>query len=306
MPEKPICPVCDKPLIHISSVRDRDCYYVTCDLCGEYETSGEVCKYLKGNSHEGKKYVLSGVLRNAYRNGKKMLVLMTNYKSIIDSANLPKNPFETIERILLYIFYKMDYKSIIETISISIEKDFPIFYLRSGAELDSYLIEMKRLDFISGDNGHLKITLNGWKKVDEINKYKPDSDQAFIAMSFHESLKSVYDNGIMPALEETGFHPYRVDTDQTVIKIDDAIIAEIRRSGLLIVDCTGNRPAVYFEAGFAIGLGIPVIWTCREDCVKDLCFDTRQYNHLIWKNESEFKEKLTSRIAANFPTHIKR
>ncbi len=33
----------------------------------------------------------------------------------------------------------------------------------------------------------------------------------------------------------------------------------------MIADFTGHRGGVYFEAGFAHGLGIPVIWTCRED-----------------------------------------
>ncbi|MBZ0167218.1 MAG: nucleoside 2-deoxyribosyltransferase, partial [Candidatus Omnitrophica bacterium] len=55
---------------------------------------------------------------------------------------------------------------------------------------------------------------------------------------------------------------------------------------------------VYFEAGFAYGLGIPVIWCCREDNIKKLHFDTRQYNHLLWSNAKELKNKLISRIKA--------
>ena len=32
---------------------------------------------------------------------------------------------------------------------------------------------------------------------------------------------------------------------------------------------------VHYEAGFAHGLGIPVIYTCRADCKDYLRFDTR-------------------------------
>ena len=40
---------------------------------------------------------------------------------------------------------------------------------------------------------------------------------------------------------------------------------QIRKSKFLIADFTGQRGGVYYEAGFAYGLGLPVIWTCRKD-----------------------------------------
>jgi hypothetical protein len=54
-----------------------------------------------------------------------------------------------------------------------------------------------------------------------------------------------------------------------------------------------------------MGLGIPIIWTCREDYVEQLCFDTRQYPHIKWKKESELKEQLINRIEANFPGRLR-
>lgn len=81
-------------------------------------------------------------------------------------------------------------------------------------------------------------------------------------------------------------------------KIDDRIIAEIRQSSLIVADFTGQRGGVYFEAGFAKGLGIPVIWTCHEDGVENLHFDTRQYNHIVWESPEDLKTKLINRISA--------
>ncbi len=88
-------------------------------------------------------------------------------------------------------------------------------------------------------------------------------------------------------------------------KIDDLIIAEIRKSGLLVADFTKQRGGVYFEAGFAMGLGIPVIWTCRSDDVEKLNFDTRQYNHIIWTDADDLKKKLQLRIEASIPNRPK-
>ena len=59
---------------------------------------------------------------------------------------------------------------------------------------------------------------------------------------------------------------------------------------------TGHRGGVYFEAGFALGLGREVIWTCRKDDMKDLHFDIRQYNTLDWEDPEDLATRLQHRI----------
>ena len=61
---------------------------------------------------------------------------------------------------------------------------------------------------------------------------------------------------------------------------------------------SGARGSVYYEAGFAQGLKIPVIFTCRKNAIKRIHFDTRQYNHIVWETPVELKDRLTNRIAA--------
>ena len=124
-------------------------------------------------------------------------------------------------------------------------------------------------------------------------------------MWFHNDLNDSWENGLKPALKQTGYDPIRLDRTEYNEKIDDRIVAEIRKSGLLIADFTGQRGSVYFEAGFAMGLGIPVIWTCRDTDINDLHFDTRQYNYIVWKDTEELKERLINRIEATLPNRPK-
>ena len=79
-----------------------------------------------------------------------------------------------------------------------------------------------------------------------------------------------------------GYDPLRIDRVEHVAKIDDEIVAQIRRSRFVLADFTGHRGGVYFEAGFALGLNLPVIWTCRQDAVDQLHFrhPPIQYPHL--------------------------
>ena len=121
-------------------------------------------------------------------------------------------------------------------------------------------------------------------------------------MWFDDSVTGAYEEGIVPAIRASGFEPKRIDRDQSVDKIDDAIIAELKRSRFLIADFThgkeGARGGVYYEAGFAHGLGIPVIFTCRKDKIDELHFDTRQYAHIVWDSPKELRTLLRDRILA--------
>ena len=121
-------------------------------------------------------------------------------------------------------------------------------------------------------------------------------------MWFAPSMDEMFENGIKPAVEIDGETKcMRIDLKEHNNKICDEIIAEIRRSKYLIADFTGQRGGVYFEAGFAQGLGIPVIWTVKSSAVKSLHFDTRQYNHIVYKNAEDLRRKLRNRIRATIP-----
>ncbi len=74
-----------------------------------------------------------------------------------------------------------------------------------------------------------------------------------------------YDEAIVTAIEASGFEKYRVDKDELSNEwIPDTIVKQIRKSKFLIADLTGNRGGVYYEAGFAEGLGLQVIYTCNK------------------------------------------
>ncbi len=145
------------------------------------------------------------------------------------------------------------------------------------------------------------VTVAGHSRVAD-QQAKIVSSQAFVAMWFDDSVTSAYEQGIVPAIRASGFEPMRIDRNPSVDKIDDAIIAEIRRSRFLIADFThgedGARGGVYYEAGFAHGLGIPVIFTCRKDQIDKLHFDTRQYAHIVWDSPEELRTLLRDRILA--------
>ena len=147
-----------------------------------------------------------------------------------------------------------------------------------------------------------RITVSGYSHLASLERSSLDSSKAFVAMWFDDSMTELWENGIRAAIVDAGYQAMRVDQKEHVNKIDDEIIAEIRRSRFVVADFThgsdGSRGGVYYEAGFAHGLDLPVIFTCRQDVLGQVHFDTRQYNHIVWKTPEELRDKLSKRIAA--------
>jgi hypothetical protein len=170
----------------------------------------------------------------------------------------------------------------------------------------SFVVElraMERMGLIevggaSGDSAKVRITPEGWQHINELSISGPESQGAFVAMWFDESTNLAYRQAIKPAVEDAGFEPVRIDLKEHNNKICDEIVAEIRKSRFMIADFTGQRGGVYFEAGFAQGLGLPVIWIVHKDEVDHLHFDTRQYNHIVYTDAQDLHDQLYNRIAA--------
>ena len=123
-------------------------------------------------------------------------------------------------------------------------------------------------------------------------------EKAFVAMWFKEEVKPAYDDGIAPAIVDTGYSPIKLDLEEYSDSIIDRVIAEIKESRFVVADFTGQRGGVYFEAGFARGLGLNVIWTCQRDQIGELHFDVKGFNVIDWVDEKDLRERLFNRIRA--------
>ncbi len=117
-------------------------------------------------------------------------------------------------------------------------------------------------------------------------------------MSFSKDQAPVWSEVIEPAIVDAGYRPIRVDKYEHSQRIDDEIIAQIRRCRFLVADFTEQKKGVYFEAGFSLGLGRNVIWMCKGSDKDNLHFDTRQYNHILYDDFAKARKALTDRIVA--------
>ena len=127
------------------------------------------------------------------------------------------------------------------------------------------------------------VTAEGWEEAESFEKPPALREKAFVAMWFNDLVKPAFHEGIAPAITETGYSPIRIDFQEHSDSVIDRIIAEIKEARFVVADFTGHRGGVYFEAGFARGLGLNVIWTCKDDHLEDLHFDVKGFNVIVWK-----------------------
>lgn len=286
------CPVCEEQ-IQYSQIGSRDAYSVKCPRCGNYNIVRTALANLRNTPLTARQrakisgWLLENQVFEITSNNLEMLLL------------LPSPSFhERADKVLLVLekyteyagqFLKREKGWISWGWSVNEDEIEEILqYLESTSRV------LKRT---TGDRAY-KIIPAGWAHLEEIKKINADSDQCFVAMWFDDRMQNIYDSAISAGILDAGYKPHRVDQREYNDKIDDEIIVQIRRSRFIVADFTGHRGGVYYEAGFAKGLGLEVIFTCRKDAMEDLHFDIRQYNCIDWEEDKlpDFRKRLSNRI----------
>jgi len=237
---------------------------------------------------------------------------------LTDGIVYPSTPIEQVYMLIEYIACKQE--ALIDYVEFDESKDYTICFAKNKTDL-CFLIDSAHKEgywegFEFGGNPvfpcldgielndidkRIKLTFKGWTKYHELKEQSPLSKQVFVAFDFKEKylMKNVYIEAIRPAIYECGLTAVATSDIEHGKSITDLIIASIRKSRFIIADVTYASQNVYYEAGFAYGLGIPVILTCKEDNAKDdMKFDTNHIKHIIWKDAEDFKKKLINRIEA--------
>ncbi len=302
------CPFCKSPTFRNEDPRSLMALYI-CTTCGKFRLDGMVDIYLNGLSQAEKDqiYKISFVLRTRSEKafGKRDNSLFPVYSSD-DLQRMMEEPEPTVQDklslLLKYLVRITEYPG--QAKEYDTKYDYSVVCAKNSEEASFYfdcLVEQDLLNrehsFIGIPLPRFKVTASGWKELIRIEQSGSESSNAFIAMAF-SSDRNPFKEAIKTAVTNAGYIPIRIDEIEHVNKIDDEIIARIRSSKFLISDFTSQRNGVYFEAGFMLGLGRPVIWVCDREDLENVHFDTRQYNTIDYTDADDLQKRLQFRIEA--------
>jgi hypothetical protein len=308
------CPICSNPSADVRNHPTRDAAIVDCPQCASF-TISRSARAIIGNVDAGNRWKISAWI-SQYQPA---VLTSSNLDSALNST-LP-SLHTRADRMLRWIssnfppgrqfslpdltVLKRNDSDLIGGMTVEGQLErmasrlIPIGWNSSFEEADYMVTEVlcKEMELLVSQNNHdYQVSPKGLLYLE--GRKEEASSIGFCAMWFSEEVAPLWTSVIEPATRLAGYEPLRIDGKQHNGKIDDEIMASIRGSRFVIADFTGSRGGVYYEAGFAHGLGLPVIFMCREG--DELHFDVRQYNCIFWKPDEleDAQARLKNRILA--------
>lgn len=314
------CPICATPSVSQAPVaRYADSDAVDCPRCGRFVISGTTKVILEGLLARGmiNNSQLSHSLRLRYDAHRKPPVLrdidLQPYQ--IDPSHVP--PQQQLDNFILWIgknqgapheWAKSNIHALAARVGATIGSDTS----ESGlAWLTRAFDDQGLYDFQRGiPEESYRLKPAGWVRFDELNRRIVHGHNAFMAMKFGDvMLDKVLRDCFQPAAARAGFTLKALNEQPSAGLIDNQIRAAIRAARFVLADLSHDNNGAYFEAGFAEGLGLPVIYTCEAEKfdAKKTHFDTNHMQTIKWKVDrlDEAGAALTATIRNTLPIDSK-
>ncbi len=123
------------------------------------------------------------------------------------------------------------------------------------------------------------------------NEFKCD---VFMIMPFAEEFNSIYQDYVKPTVEDLGLTIKRGDDFFSHHDIINEVWSAIYASQIVIADCTGRNPNVFYELGIAHTLGKIAILITQN--IEDTPFDVQGKRFIVYKDNSAGLKQLRDKL----------
>ena len=160
----------------------------------------------------------------------------------------------------------------------------------------------------------VSLTLAGWQKYEELQRSVKDSRKAFVAMEFPNPDKTtvnyffqntLLDKYLVPAAKKAGYDlANALRSEPKAGNLHARLEVEIRAARFVVAELSHQNNGAYWEAGFARGLGKPVIYMYNKVIGKSdrPHFDVGSDLYVPWEQDTPEKaaEELKAVIRAHY------
>lgn len=303
-PEHSVCPICERPDVTIRREHGGSTMYdADCPRCGDFLISDtaivarDSSQLLRDNAPK-----ISGLIRLVTDTGvERTKILTTNILDLASNLLIPSN--DDIDKKSEYLLRAIrrrtkKYGDIVSMDSGDLARYASWAFAEDGNELLALLKMLEELGYIAltdyKTNFIAKITAQGWKHLKTHDGGK--SRKGFVAIKFDGTDDEI--ESICCAIEDAGFEPICIKSEYFTEIIIDKALGEIRESGFVVVDITGDSSNVLFEAGFAYGLSKKVIFVCNNNMRDDAKFYSKHFKIYFYNSVVDLKAQLTQAIKA--------
>jgi nucleoside 2-deoxyribosyltransferase len=287
------CPICSQPANQELVEPEAKNYLIECrDSCGIFTVNKEAQFYLSDRDRNAAQdaQIIAFLLHKLKtpRSFEKIVhINLDLVKQALDNPELPK-AIEQADNLILWLGSKNSNISKFERIEInnlipiigSIHWDDVCLIIR-------YLWEKGLIDFPGSRlpelDTHviLQLKIPGWERFDELDR-KAAKPIAFMAMKFEKEDVQKAFSQFQNASKTLDFDLLTLTERQEAGIIHNRMKVQIQKSRFVIADLTYQNQGVYWEAGYAEGLKIPVIYTCKSEDFSNIHFDIKPSLTVKW------------------------
>ena len=120
-----------------------------------------------------------------------------------------------------------------------------------------------------------------------------DPKLVFVIIAFRDDMEPIFE-GIKVAGQSVGLDVKRVKDVPGDYRITDQVLQMIHSAKFIVADLTHERPNVYFELGYARGLGKTVITIAREGT--NVHFDVKDWTYLTYTDSRILENDIKKRF----------
>ena len=310
------CPICSFDLSAPSENTGGDATRFVCPHCGRFTLTGPLVAslpHLVSTDSDGSAK-LSHFLRRAQENGEKA-ILTTDATEAVLKQPLPR-PREQADLLLRWVAKNVPGPG--ETIWLESRLHGAIIGSRSYKGFQLVLDHLFETGLFAGvqsktlgeSGAHATLSFAGWERYENLRRGGAVYRKAFMAMKFGDPvLDSLLERVFKPSVKLAGFDLLKLDDLPRAGLIDDRLRVDIQASDFVVADLTHENLGSYWEAGYAEGLGKPVIYTCEKNKFEatKTHFDTNHHLTITWDADAPQSagDRLKATIRATLP-HLAR
>lgn len=315
-----VCPVCLSVYSAPASVSEEGGgLHVNCPSCGQFAVEEEAWKdYLRPNSHGAKSLTNYHRARLSYRINRtridqgvrKPKIYSSDIEGFIADGCPGPNPSEQAANIIKFVGDEISRTG--ERLPALPQNLYAIVGSGSPDFARSLVFELKQNGWLDGveqrkDNhtiplSAINLSLAGWERYEAERRGRFSGSYGFLALKFGVGqLDSFINDVLKPSIREgIGYELVDMRDVSRAGIIDNLMRSQIRDSSFVIADLTHDNPGAYWEAGYAEGLGKPVVYICEKAKFSETKthFDTNHCTTVLWSNQDsdDFRKEIVATL----------
>lgn len=290
------CLFCDK-IVPLQPQGDYDRYVgCSCAPGGFYSLKRDSYDLYHELSYQEKRQwfpILSGYIRELTDCNETVLLSFEDLEAVVNSPRIPGTMDEKAGRLLLYLHRNSSGPGdpvIIHRLSESCN----LTYSPNLQELVYIIEKLKDELLIERIGTTFKLTESGWREAAARaggKRLKP----CLVYLPNEKQLREEWKENVLPKLEQCGYFP-RMSGDSQAEKNGEDTVRLISECKLILADLASGEPEVYFAAGFALGMQIPVILTVNRDNAVNLPVRIKQIQPYVWEKTEDVAAMMQRRL----------